>query len=47
MKDMSVAMLLLGFDPFAKQLAATFVQNDAFGLCTAEVDTDAEHVLCP
>ena len=44
---MSVAKLLLGFNPLSKQLAAAFVQNDTFYLCTAEVDTDAEHVLCP
>ena len=40
-------MLFLGFDPFSKQLAATFVQNYTFDLCTAEVDTDAEHVSSP
>ena len=40
-----VAMLLLGFDAFSKQLMAAFVQSYAFDLRATEVDADAIHAV--
>ena len=44
-QDIMVAMLLLGFDAFSKQLMAAFVQSYAFDLRATEVDADAIHAV--